>query len=178
MQLVRVLAVVAVVVLPGAARADSVASALRLEGWYGKLGVESGVVFAREREAAPRLGGVATLVHVNNYGEWFGLQSDLLVDWNGGRDAGMRWSAGPEAGVMFYGADIGYFGERVDGANRHGMQVRAKLTVGLAAVYVRGAFTVTPVESKSIDVGVQLKLPVFMKRHRRVYAGAVAQKIE
>ena len=178
MQLVRALVVIALLT-PGAARADSLVSALRLEGWYGKLGVESGVVFARERDAAPLLGGTATFVHSNNYNEWFGLQADLLADWNGARDAGARWSVGPEAGVLFYGVDVSYFGERVDEQNRHGMQVRAKLTVGLAALYVRGAYTVTPVESSSIDVGLQLKLPVYMKRHRRVYAGAaVAQKME
>ena len=178
MQLARAFLVLALVTPAATARADSLVDALRLEGWYGKLGVESGVVFARERDAAPLLGAAATFVHSNNNNEWMGLQADLLADWNGDRDTGLRWSLGPEAGVLVYGADVGYFGERVDGENRHGMQVRTKLTVGLAALYVRAAFTVTPVETRSFDAGIQLKLPVYIKRPRKVYAGAVAQKIE
>src|SRR5512147_107420 len=79
---------------------------LHLEGWYGKLGLETGVVFARERAASPLLGAAATFVRMNDHFEWYGLQADLLADWNGDRDAGARWSVGPEAGVLLYGVDL------------------------------------------------------------------------
>jgi hypothetical protein len=117
---------------------------------------------------------------MNKHLEWYGLQSDLLVDWNGDRDAGFRWSLGPEFGVAIYGIDVSYFGERTDGETHHGFQARAKLTVGLAALYVRGAFALTGVsggpagvsgtpagEETSLEVGLQLKLPVFIARNRR-----------
>jgi hypothetical protein len=140
---------------------------LHLAGWYGKVGLETGAVFARERAASPLLGATATFVRMNDDLEWFGLQADLLADWNGDRDAGARWSAGPEVGVAIFGVDVGYFGERVDGETRHGVAVRAKLTVGLAAVYVRGAYALSSTEASSVDVGIQLKLPVFMARNRK-----------
>ena len=82
------------------------------------------------------------------------------------RSAGARWSVGPEAGVAVYGMDVSYFGERVDGDTRHGFQVRTKLTVGLVAVYVRGAYVLSGPEASSLDVGLQLKLPVFIARNR------------
>jgi hypothetical protein len=140
---------------------------LYLEGWYGKVGLETGAVFARERPASPLLGATATFVRMNDHLEWFGLQADLLADWNGDRDAGARWSLGPEVGVAIYGVDVSYFGERLDGATRHGFQVRAKLTVGLAALYVRGAYALSGAEASSVDVGLQVKLPVFVSRGRR-----------
>lgn len=140
---------------------------LYLAGWYGKLGLESGVAFGRARGAAPLLGAVATFVHMNRHLEWYGLQGDLLVDWNGERDAGMRWSLGPELGVAVFGVDVSYFGERADGMTHHGFQVRAKLTVGLAAVYVRGAHALSGEEESSLEVGLQLKLPVYVARGRR-----------
>ncbi|MCW5804523.1 MAG: hypothetical protein KIT31_19285 [Deltaproteobacteria bacterium] len=159
------------------ARADSLVSALRLEGTYLKVGLETGVVFNRERERAPLLGGVVTLVRANNDYEWYGLQADLLADGNGARDAGARWSLGPEAGVSVFGADVSYCGERLDGATRHGLAVRTKLTVGVVAVYARGSYLWSGADAASIDVGVQLKLPVLMKRPRRAYAGeAVARR--
>jgi hypothetical protein len=139
---------------------------LRLEGWYGKVGLETGAVFSRERDPAPLLGAVATFVRMNDHLEWFGLQGDLLADWNGDRAAGARWSFGPEAGVAVYGMDLSYFGERVDGDTRHGFQVRTKLTVGLVAVYIRGAYALTGPEASSLDAGLQLKLPVFISRNR------------
>ncbi len=140
---------------------------LYLEGWYGKLGLETGVAFGRERGAAPLLGAVATFVRLNEHLEWYGLQGDLLVDWNGDRDAGMRWSFGPELGVAIYGIDLSYFGERTDGETHHGFQARAKLTVGLAAVYVRGAHARGGEDESSLEVGLQLKLPVYIARGRR-----------
>jgi hypothetical protein len=139
---------------------------LHLEGWYGKVGLETGAVFARERPAAPLLGAVATMVRMNDHLEWFGVQADLLADWNGDRSAGARWSIGPEAGVAVYGMDVSYFGERVDGDTRHGFQVRTKLTVGLVAVYIRGAYALSGPEASSLDAGLQLKLPVFIARNR------------
>jgi len=148
---------------------------LYLDGWYGKVGLESGVVFARERGAAPTLGGAATLVHLNDQLEWYGLQADLLVDWNGDRPAGARWSLGPEFGVSLYGIDLSYFGEQTGGGLHHGLQVRAKLTIGLAAVYLRGASTLAgaPGEDEtSVEAGLQLKLPVYIGRHRRSMRGA------
>src|SRR5688572_20647440 len=56
---------------------------LALEGWYGKVGLQSGVVFGRERGTSPLLGGTATFVRMNEHLEWYGLQGDLLIDWNG-----------------------------------------------------------------------------------------------
>jgi hypothetical protein len=159
------------------AHADTLIEALRLEGTYLKVGVETGVVFGRERERAPLLGGVVTLVRANNHYEWYGLQADLLADWNGSRDAGARWSFGPEAGISVFGADVSYFGERLDGSTRHGMAVRTKITAGLVAIYARGAYLWSGADAASIDVGLQLKLPVVMKRPRRAYAGeAVARR--
>ena len=172
--------------VPRAAAADRI-RALHLEGWYGKLGLESGVVFGRERGAAPIFGTTATFVRMNEHLEWYGLQGDLLVDGNGDLDAGLRWSLGPEFGVALYGVDVSYFGERTDGETHHGFQARAKLTVGLAALYVRGAFALTGAssgipgapaspagaagtpsgEEKSLEVGLQVKLPVFIARNRR-----------
>ncbi len=140
---------------------------IRLDGWYGKIGVETGVVFARERDSAPLLGGVATLVKANSDFEWYGLQADLLADWNGAGDAGARWSVGPEAGVYFYGADVSYFGERVAGETHHGLQVRAKLTVGLVALYLRAAYALRGADDSSLEVGMQFKAPVLIKRPRR-----------
>jgi hypothetical protein len=140
---------------------------LHLEGWYGKLGLETGVVFARERAASPLLGAAATFVRMNDHFEWYGLQADLLADWNGDRDAGARWSVGPEAGVLLYGVDLSYFGERVDGASHHGFQARAKVTVGVAAIYLRAAYVLVGGDETSLDTGIQLKLPVFTRRDRR-----------
>jgi hypothetical protein len=145
---------------------------LYLEGWYGKLGLESGAVFGRERGAAPLLGAAATFVRMNDHLEWYGLQGDLLVDWNGERDAGARWSLGPELGVAIYGVDLGYFGERTDGETHHGVQARAKLTVGLAAVYLRGAWARADQDETSLEVGLQVKLPVYIARNRRSMRGA------
>jgi hypothetical protein len=157
------------------AAADSLTDDLAVEGWYGKVGLETGVVFGRDRGTAPLLGGVATLVHINDDLEWVGMQADVLADWNGDRDAGTRWSLGPEAGVFFYGADVSYFGERVDGATHHGLQIRAKLTLGYAAVYVRGAYALRGADEASLDVGLQLKVPVLVRRPKRGSA-AVARR--
>ena len=177
-----VLALAAAAAAPRPAAADRLRS-LHLEGWYGKLGLESGVVFARDRGPAPTLGAAATFVRVNEHLEWYGLQGDLLVDWNGDRDAGARWSLGPEFGVALYGIDLSYFGERAFGETHHGFQARAKLTVGVAALYVRGAFALAGVSSSptgdesSLEAGLQVKLPVYIARHRRsMRAAAVAAR--
>jgi hypothetical protein len=151
---------------PGFTSADPL-EGLRLEGWYGKLGAETGVAFGRDRETSPLLGGVATLVHINDDLEWVGLQGDLLADGNGTSATGARWSFGPEAGVSVYGVDVGYFGARVDGATRHGLQVRAKLTVGLAAVYARASFSLVGADTMDVDIGIQLKAPVWIRRPKR-----------
>lgn len=173
----RVLIVAVMCAAPRLASADSLLDAIHLEGWYAKVGVESGIAFARERGTSPTLGGALTVVHANNSLEWFGIQADVLADWNGDRDTGMRWSAGPEAGVFIVGSDVSYFGERVDGQIRHGMQVRVKLTTGIAALYLRGAQLWSGDDATSIEIGMQLKLPVLIKRHRRTYAGeAVATR--
>ncbi|HEU0033331.1 MAG TPA: hypothetical protein VFQ53_22020 [Kofleriaceae bacterium] len=167
-----VLALVAMTAVTEASPLDG----LHVEGWYGKLGVESGVVFARERGASPLVGVIATFVHINDDLEWGGLQADALVDWNGDRDAGGRWSVGPEAGVSIYGADVSYFGERVAGDTHHGVQVRAKLTLGVAAVYGRASYALTGTDETSFDVGIQLKAPVWKRRPRRGPAVPVAQR--
>jgi hypothetical protein len=151
--------------LPSVAAADPL-DGLRLEGWYGKLGVETGVAFGPERGTSPLLGGVATFVHINDQREWIGLQGDLLADGNGDRPAGARWSFGPEAGVSIYGFDGGYYGERLDDVTRHGAQARVKLTIGIAALYARASYTPRG-DAASFDLGMQLKAPVFIKRPRR-----------
>jgi hypothetical protein len=125
------------------------------------------VAFARERGTAPLLGGVVTFVHANDQLEWYGLQADLLVDGNGALDAGARWSAGPELGVSIFGVDVSYFGERVEGQTHHGFQARAKLTIGVAAIYLRGTYALIGADESSLEAGLQLKLPVYIGRHRR-----------
>jgi hypothetical protein len=149
-----------------AAAADPL-EGLALEGWYGKLGVESGVAFGRERGAAPILGGVATFVHINDAREWLGFQADLLADGNGELATGARWSIGPEGGVSIYGVDVSYFGERVAGATHQGFSLRAKLTVGIAAIYARTSFSLVGGDEQTFDVGIQLKAPLLIRRPHR-----------
>jgi hypothetical protein len=156
---------VACLCVPTSAAANPL-EGLKVEGWYGKLGVESGVVFGRDRGAAPLLGGVATFVHVNDRFEWAGVQGDLLADGNGELGTGARWSFGPEVGVSVYGVDVGYFGERLSGSTRHGMQTRVKLTVGVVALYARVSYALRGADEASFDVGMQLKAPVFIRRPR------------
>lgn len=163
--------VVATLAMPAVAAADSLPGALALEGWYGKLGLETGVAFGRDRGAAALVGGVATVVKITDELDWYGLSADLLVDGNGDADAGARWSAGPQLGRSIFGMEAGYFGERLglDGAGpttRHGLQVRAKLTVGVAALYLRGTYTPRQDES-SVELGMQVKAPVWMRRSPR-----------
>ncbi len=140
---------------------------VHLEGWYGKLGVESGVAFGDGRGTSAVVGGIATLVHINDDREWVGLQGDLLADGNGELAAGARWSLGPEAGVSIYGVDVSYMGRRLEGVTQHGMQVRAKLTVGLAAVYARASYALVNGKGMDVDIGLQLKAPFWIKRPRR-----------
>jgi hypothetical protein len=141
---------------------------LALAGWYGKVGLETGVVFARERGTSALLGGVATLVRIDEDLEWYGLQADLLIDGNGEGPAGARWSVGPELGRSIFGFDVGYFGQRLDrgpdAATHHGFQIRVKLTVGVAAVYVRTSYALIGADEAALDVGLQLKAPVWMRR--------------
>jgi len=159
---------VAIVAVAGArAAAADPLDGLHLEGWYGKLGVESGVAFGRERGTAPLVGGVATFVHINDDREWLGFQADLLADGNGDLPTGVRWSVGPEAGVSIYGVDVSYYGERVAGDTHHGLALRAKLTVGLAAIYGRTSFALRGSDERVFDVGLQLKLPVLIRRPHR-----------
>ncbi|MBA2543409.1 MAG: hypothetical protein H0V17_27455 [Deltaproteobacteria bacterium] len=167
--------IAALALSPAIATADPLAG-IHLEGWYLKLGAESGVAFARERGASPLVGGVMTFVHINDDREWVGLQGDLLADGNGELSTGARWSFGPEAGVSIYGVDVGYFGERVAGATHHGMTVRAKLTVGLAAVYARASFSVVGADETTVDLGIQLKAPIWMKRPKRGAATVARRK--
>jgi hypothetical protein len=152
--------------IPSVAAADSPTDGLHLEGWYGKIGAETGVAFG-DRGTSALLGGVATFVHINDDLEWIGLQTDLLSD-----GSGARWSFGPEAGRSIYGADFSYYGERVGDDTHHGVQARMKLTVGLASIYVRGTLTM---EASALDVGLQLKAPVYVKRPKRL-ATAVAAR--
>lgn len=169
--------VVAVVSYAMPAVADPLAG-VNLEGWYGKLGVETGVAFGAERGTSAVVGGIATLVHINDRREWAGLQADLLADGNGQLEAGARWSIGPEAGVSIYGVDVSYMGRRQDGATQHGMQVRAKLTVGLAAIYARASYAMVgpgASDALEVDIGLQLKAPFWIKRPKRG-AAAVATR--
>jgi hypothetical protein len=156
-----------IAVLSGAvpAAADPLAG-INLEGWYGKLGVESGVAFGAERGTSAVVGGVVTLVHINERREWVGFQGDLLADGNGELEAGARWSLGPEAGVSIYGVDVSYMGRRLEDETHHGLQVRSKLTVGLAAVYARASYTFGD-DAMEVDIGLQLKAPFWIKRPRR-----------
>ncbi len=149
-----------------AAAADPL-QGLALEGWYGKIGVESGVAFGRDRGAAPLVGGVATFVHINDAREWIGFQGDLLADGNGALATGARWSIGPEGGVSIYGVDVSYFGERVEGETHHGLAFRAKLTIGVAALYARASFATKGSDEQTFDVGIQAKVPVLIRRPKR-----------
>ncbi len=160
--------IVAVVSHAMPAAADPLAG-INLEGWYGKLGVESGVAFGAERGTSAVVGGIVTIVHINDRREWVGFQGDLLADGNGQLGAGARWSLGPEAGVSIYGVDVSYMGRRLDGATQHGMQVRAKLTVGLAAIYARASYAMvgSGSDAMEVDIGLQLKAPFWIKRPRR-----------
>lgn len=151
---------------------------VNLEGWYGKLGVETGVAFGEDRGTSAVVGGIATLVHINDRYEWVGLQGDLLADGNGRLEAGARWSLGPEAGVSIYGVDVSYMGRRLEGATQHGLQLRAKLTVGLAAVYARASYAMVGPNANDaleVDIGLQLKAPFWIKRPKRPVA-TVAEK--
>jgi hypothetical protein len=145
---------------------------LKLEGYYGKLGVQTGYAFSRERGSSPHVGVVGTFVHINEHLEWYGFQSDFTIDWNGDQKAGGRWSFGPEAGVAIYGVDLSYFGQRVDDGFQHGMQIRAKLTVGVAAIYLRTSHALVGADETSFDVGLQLKKPVFVRRKKRPWVVA------
>ena len=162
----RAFLIVAVLGQPEIVAADPLAG-VHLEGWYGKLGVETGVAFGDGRGTSAVVGGIATLVHINDHHEWVGLQGDLLADGNGELEAGARWSLGPEAGVSIYGVDVSYMGRRLEGVTQHGMQVRAKLTVGLAAVYARASYALVGGEGMEVDIGLQLKAPFWIKRPRR-----------
>ena len=164
--------IVAVGMTPNIANGD-VLRDLKLEGVYGKLGVETGYAFSRERGGSPHVGVVGTLVHMNDELEWHGIQADFTIDGNGAQRAGGRWSIGPEAGVAIYGVDLSYWGQRVDAGYHHGLQVRAKLTVGVAAIYLRAAHAMVGADETSLDVGLQLKAPVFVKRKKRPLAVAV-----
>lgn len=173
----RAILTVAVMSFAMPAGADPLAG-VHLEGWYGKLGVETGVAFGAERGTSAVVGGIATLVHINERREWVGLQGDLLADGNGQLEAGARWSIGPEAGVSIYGVDVSYMGRRLDGATQHGMQVRAKLTVGLAAIYARASYAMVGTgasDAMEVDIGLQLKAPLWIKRPKRG-AATVATK--
>jgi hypothetical protein len=97
--------IVAVLFTPNLANADLLRD-LQLEGVYGKLGVETGYAFSRDRGGSPLVGVVGTLVHMNDELEWHGIQADFTIDGNGTNKAGGRWSIGPEAGVAIYGVDV------------------------------------------------------------------------
>lgn len=166
----RAFLIAALCLAPRIASADLIRD-LRLEGTYAKVGVETGVAFGGNREASPLAGVCATLVHMNDDLEWAGIQADFVVDWNGDEKAGGRWSIGPEAGVSIYGVDLSYFGRRIDMGTHHGLQIRAKLTVGVAAVYFRAAHTLVGADETTFDIGLQVKTPVWARRkHARVAA--------
>jgi hypothetical protein len=144
------------------ARADGPVGALPYigDGWYGKLGVQLGTAFARDRGAGLVAGGVFTLVKLKDM-DWYGLQADLMLDTNGDADSGARWSIGPEFGHLILGADVSYFGERVEGETRHGLAARGKLTLGFFAVYLRFGYLNADADPYSMEVGLQIKLPIF-----------------
>jgi hypothetical protein len=144
------------------ARADGPVGALPYigDGWYGKLGVQLGTAFARDRGAGLVAGGVFTVVKLTDL-RWYGAQADLMLDTNGDADSGARWSIGPEFGVAIIGADISYFGERVEGETRHGLAVRGKLTLGFFAVYLRFGGVFADADPFSVEAGLQIKLPLF-----------------
>ena len=150
----------AVCTLASTARADPLEHPHTNAKWF-KLGPELGTVFARDRGVGVDIGASATLVHFNELtGLWFGVQGDLLADTNGDADLGPRWTLGPEAGYSFVGGDVSYFGERVDGSYAHGIAVRPKFTIGVAAIYVRYtyAFYKLPTDDhQSFEVGIQIK---------------------
>jgi hypothetical protein len=149
----------------------AIASPAAASGWLGeadggedgarvlKLGVEAGGAAGRDRGAGVVAGAIATLIYISPSLTWFGGQADLLVDSNGDADAGARWSIGPEVGHLFVGGDISYIGERVAGETHHGIAIRPKLTIGIAAVYLRYA-RMSGDDGTSVEAGVQLKLPL------------------
>ena len=100
------------------AAADPLAG-IHLDGWYGKLGVETGVAFGAERGTSAVVGGIATLVHINDRREWVGLQGDLLADGNGQLDPQtdglllLRYMFGVRGPSLIAGA-IGLGATRID----------------------------------------------------------------
>lgn len=144
------------------ARADAEESSIldAGDGWYGKLGVQIGTPFARDRGTGLVVGGVFTAVWLKDM-RWYGVQADLMMDTNGDASTGARWSLGPEIGDGVVGGDISYFGERIDGDTRHGVAVRGKLTIGFLAVYLRYGHVFADGDTESVEAGLQIKFPLF-----------------
>jgi len=156
-----VAAVLAVTTWCATARADK--GDFKIESDWWKLGLSTGGVFARDRgDATFTIGAVATRVHLREDFRWYGARFQLVADTNGSAPTAARWLVGAEAGVgMGYGAIVSYTGEHYTGRTDHGVAVHAKLTTGLVAVYTGVIAMVTSPDVYGIDVGLELKIPVW-----------------
>jgi hypothetical protein len=146
----------------GIARADD-HSKVDIDGWYFKPGLELSAIGLRDRGAGLAIGPVLSLVYLDEKSDvlpWYGIQADVLVDSNGDADAGARWSLGPQAGVVIFGGDVSYFGERVGGQTYHGIAGRAKLSFVLFGFYVRVAHVFDSPDGTSLEGGAYIKLPI------------------
>ncbi len=161
-----VVAALALTTAAATARADDHGS-WSITGTYFKFGVEAGDAFARDRGNDLFAGPVLSIVHINDDLLWYGLQTDVIVDGNGDADAGIRWSFGPELGKVLFGGDLSYTGERVSGTTYHGLAGRVKLTVGLAALFLRYSYLFDSPDANVVDVGIQLKLGYPLNEKKR-----------
>ena len=126
----------------------------------GKLGAEAAIGSATGRGGSVMLGAAATYVHVMPDLAWYGIQADVLADWDGSSTFSPRWTVGPEFGFAILGGDISYYGQVLDKTVENGVALRLKLTVGFAAIYLRYGY-LPRAEHHSVDFGAQLKFPFF-----------------
>jgi hypothetical protein len=125
-----------------------------------KVGVEGAIGNATGRGWTLLLGPAATYTHINRSLWWYGMQADVLGDFSGGTAISPRWTIGPQFGLAVLGGDLSYYGQAFDGLVFHGAAIRLKLTIGVAALYVRYGH-LPEAGHHSFDFGAQLKLPIF-----------------
>ena len=133
----------------------------RLDGWYPMGGLSIGGAMARDRGKGFVMGGVLSVVHLDDDLAWYGVEANLAMDTNGSGPTGARYSVGPEVGSYFFGVQAGYFGERLDGETRHGIEGTFKLTVGVIGFYARVSHvTSSDADPNSVELGMQVKSPL------------------
>lgn len=135
-----------------------------------KVGAEAAIGSATGRGTSLMFGAAATYTHINHDLIWYGIQADVLADWNGDlllpseRSSPValspRWTVGPQLGIAIIGGDVSYYGQAFDGVVFHGAAVRLKLTIGVAALYVRYGY-LPEADHHSFDFGAQLKFPIY-----------------